>query len=248
MACMALAGVVLFAFFHPALFPFRPLPHQQQTAVFIGCGVVFVLGLLTLVASVRTLRYRRFRAWECAEGFLAFDQADKLQAALRWDQIQAVWHRVSVTTANEGGGAHYTHHYSVQGPDGREIELNYPHLWKRIETEFVRLHLPQALTTINTGGSVSFLSVIASRQGLATNPSVSHLREKLLPGSVLPRMIPWPSLSCIRVKRSLLEFEAWSMARKPVFQTALSDTPNVCLLKALVQTMSGGRVTWLEQA
>ena len=166
--------------------------------------------------------------------------------ALRWDQIQAVWHKVTATTDSHGV-TRYTHTHSVQGSAGREIVLNYPHLWQRIEHEFARLHLPQALATINTGGSVSFLSVIVSGQGLATNSSVSNVREKLLPGSVPPRIIPWPTLSCIRVKENLIEFEAWSMARKPLFHTTLSHTPNVCLLKALVQTVSGGRVTWLER-
>ena len=63
LACMALAGIALLAFVNPALFPtLPPLPRQHQTAVFVGCGVIFVLGLVTLVAGARTLRYRRCRA------------------------------------------------------------------------------------------------------------------------------------------------------------------------------------------
>lgn len=214
--------------------------------------VLFVLALLAglscLAAGFYLLKYSRFRAWECDAGFLELNERGALSAALRWDHIQTVWHRVKVSTYSRGG-TRYEHTYSVQGPDGKEVTLNYPDLWQRIEYEFVRLHLPQALATIQTGSAVSFGGVVVSAQGIASGPVIYYYQHRTMPNTKPPWQLAWQAIPWITVRDGMIEFtppERGLISYTPPIFARLSDVPNLCLLRALVQALTNGQMRWIE--
>src|SRR5262249_11252416 len=153
------------------------------------CIVALLVGILLLLNGWSRLKYRRFQAWECEQGFLEFDERGAVTAALRWDHIQTIWHRVKISSTAQGGTSHF-HTYAVQGPGGKEVILNYPDLWQRIEYEFVRLHFQEALATIHAGSNVSFGCVVVSAQGIASAPANAALK-KALPNPTLPWQFIW---------------------------------------------------------
>ncbi len=206
-----------------------------------------LFGILLLIAGFSGLKYRRFRAWECEAGFLEFDQQGEVKAALRWDHIQTVWHRVNSVSSSRGGTTHF-HTYCIQGLSGKEVVLNYPDLWQRIEYEFARLQLPQALATIHAGGGVSFGSVVVWAQGIASGP-VTYYLNKARPNPKKPWQLAWQAIPWITVHNGWIEFTPPSgviVYHAPIL-ARFSDLPNICLLKALVQALTNGHIQWIEK-
>jgi hypothetical protein len=240
------AGVMLYATLHPSFASTAPFARAPGSDAYIGCSIALLIGCVALASGIKAFKYLGFRAWECSEGFLEYDNTGSLRAALRWDQIQIVWHRVKVSNSSRSD-TRYHHTYSVLSFDGREVTLSYPHLWKRIEQEFVRLHLPQALATLNAGQTLSFHGIVLSQQGIANQPVAIRSSGMVVPNSDQPWHIPWQTISNIRVKRATIELEGPGLTCKTGTLLMLASVSNVCLLKAVVRTLQSGRVNWIEQ-
>jgi hypothetical protein len=108
----------------------------------------------------------------------------------------------------------HNHTYSVLGFDGREVTLNYPHLWRRIENEFVRLHLSQELANLNAGQTLSSHGIVVSQQGIANQPGAIRSSGMVVPNSDRSWHLPWQAITGIRVKRATIELEGPGLTYK----------------------------------
>ncbi len=245
----SLVGGLLCLIFAGGLLGYILLSAQRFSVSGLILGIFALgVGMVLLVSSISRLNYWRFCAWECDAGFLEFDGRGALNAALRWDQIQTVWHRVKVSTSRTGTG--YEHIYSVQKPDGKEVTLNYPDLWQHIESEFAHLHLPQALATVQAGQAVSFGGVVVSAQGIASGSVIYYYQNRTMPNTKSSWQIAWQAIPSITVTGGMIEFtppERGLVSYTPPIFARLSDVPNLCLLRALVLALTNGRVRWIEQ-
>lgn len=109
--------------------------------------------------------------------------------------------------------------------------------WKWIESEFVRQHFPQALAMFNAGQREPFNAVSVSQQGVS--------KETLYqPGG---SMISLQHLAHVRISSMELYFEGrGAFLRLEVVRVPVSETANVCLLEALLRTVTGGRIVRIE--
>jgi ABC-type transport system involved in multi-copper enzyme maturation permease subunit len=228
--CIATIGILL-ALFIPALRGFVGVSGIVVFLFMVAFGLLISLSALAYVRSGKT--------YECTEGFLEVDKDGAVKAAVRWDQIQVLWHKIFV--ARSGNDPHNNtylkHTYSVGTANGGEIKVEYPQLWKRIESEFVRRHFPQALAMFNAGQRVPFNAVSVSQQGV--------IKETLYqPGG---SMIALQDLAHVRISSMELYFEGrGAFLRLEVVRVPVSETANVCLLEALLNTVTGGRIVRIE--
>ena len=234
--CIGTIGTLLMVFvplFIPAL---RGLVGVSWIAFFV---LTAAFGLVLLSLSALTLRgyVRGSKAYECTEGFLQVDKDGAVKAAVRWDQMQVLWHRIHVqTTYNVSTHSYNTslaHTYSVGTANGAKFPIDSERLWKRIEEEFVRRHFPQALAMFNAGQRLPFNSVSVSQLG-------GVIKEILYePGRI---GISLQNLAHVRIRSTDLCFEG----RAEVVRVPVSETANVCLLEALLNTVTGGRIVRIE--
>lgn len=260
-------GTGLYATLNPTFPPTAVLAFPREWYTYIGCAIGGLAGVGAFLYGLDMLKKLRMRAWECEEGFLVFDEKGMPSAALRWDQIQQFWCEVKVSHGARGGTI-YERTYWVQGMGGQEVKLNYPHLWRRMENEFVHLHLPEALATINAGQSVSFYGVVVSAQGIANQPTALHIPRELSrslgqikqPTALTQRitswaqsgskpqpwLLTWSMLTGIKLSKATIEFVGPGLDYRSGTILPLGSVSNVCLLGALVQTLSGGRLALLR--
>jgi len=227
----------LLALFIPALRGFV----GASGIVFFVFSAAFGLVLLHLAALGR--RDLRRRAYECTEGFLEVDKDGAVKAAVRWDQMQVLWHRqFFARSGNMSGNGNWDSHlednYIVGTANGGEINVEYAQLWKRIESEFVRRHFPQALAMFNAGQCVPFNAVSVSQRGVLNE-------TRYRPGGT--GMIALQDLAHVKIGSTELCFEGGRpFPHAEVVRVPVSETANVCLLEALLNTVTGGRIVRIE--
>lgn len=198
MACTGMIGTLI-ALLAPRLVSFFGVSIIWGPLFIAAFGFV----LLSLAALGWRSQLRGSKAYECTERFLEVDKDGAVKAAVRWDQMQVLWHRIGVTSSGLIGasGSRNTYlqdTYSVGMANGVEINVEYARLWKRIEGEFVRRHFLQALALFNAGQRVPFNSVSVSQQGVS--------KETLYrPGST--SMISLQNLAHVKIRSMELCFE-----------------------------------------
>jgi hypothetical protein len=130
------------------------------------------------------------------------------------------------------------HNYIVGTANGGETNVNNKQFWKRIESEFVRQHFPQALAMFNAGQRVPFNAVSVSQQGVSKEILYQPGRTSL---------IALPNLAHVRIRSMELYFEGrGAFLQAEVVRVPLSETANLCLLEALLNTVTGGRIVRIE--
>ena len=225
--------VVFVPLFIPAL---RGFVGVSWIAFFV---LTAAIGLVLLSLSALTLRghVRGDKAYECTEGFLQVDKDGAVKAAVRWDQMQVLWHRRHVQrTFNTSTNSYSTtlvDTYSVGTANGAQFPIVSTQLWKRIEEAFVPRHFPQALAMFNAGQRVPFNAVSVSQLG--------GVGKEILykPGII---GISLQNLAHVRISSTELCFAG----RAEVVRVPVSETANVCLLEALLKTVTGGRVVCIS--
>lgn len=212
----------------------------------IGLGLILTgIGLLLLCfcayTLVNRLRGSTDKGYECTEGFLQVDKTGAIKSALRWDQMQGLWDRVrgyQTGGAQSGHSTTYVHTYSVSAMNGLETRIDFPGLWQRIKDEYVRRTLPQAMAMFNTGQLVPFNTLLVNRQGISQDPS--HLPGK-------SDMVSWQELTRVYMQGLDLCFEGKSsFLQLHILRVPISQTANLCLLEAMLFTVSGGRIPFIE--
>src|SRR5712692_490402 len=143
MACTGMIGTLI-ALLAPRLVSFFGVSIIWWPLFIAASGFV----LLSLAALGWRSQLRGSKAYECTEGVLEVDKRGAVKAAVRWDQMQVLWHRIGVASSGQIGvsGSRNTYlqdTYSVGMANGVEINVDYARLWKRIEGEFVRRHFLQ---------------------------------------------------------------------------------------------------------
>jgi len=240
--CTGTIGTLLLLFipvFIPAL---RGLGGVSGIGFFVFTAA-FGLVLLSLAALMLRGQMRGSKAYACTEGFLEVDKDGAVKAAVRWDQMQVLWHRIFVASSgimNRTGSRNTSlqDSYSVGTANGVEINVEYAQLWKRIEGEFVRRHFPQALALFNAGQRVPFNAVSVSQQGVSKETLYQPGRTSL---------ISLQNLAHVKIRSMELCFEGGgAFLQAEVVRVPVSETANVCLLEALLHTVSGGRIVRIE--
>lgn len=151
-----------------------------------GFSIVFMLllALLCLAAAAYylvgyPLRYRSWRIYGCADGFVLLKGTDAIPC--RWDQIAFVWQRV-VRYYRNGVYAGTSFKYTVQRADGVQIIVtqifrNGNELGNRIQREATSRLAPQAFAAVQRGQTLPFGRFSLSRQGLTTPRGMFPWRE-----------------------------------------------------------------------
>ena len=240
--CTGTIGTLL-ALFIPVFIPaLRGLVGVSAIGFFVFTAA-FGLILISLAALALRGHVRGSKAYECTEGFLEVDKDGTVKAAARWDQMQVLWHRIHVASSGvmSSNGSRNTYlqdNYSVGTANGGEINVGSAQLWKRIEGEFLHRHFPQALAMFNAGQRVPFNAVSVSQQGVSKETLYQPGRTSL---------ISLQNLAHVRIRSTELCFEGGSaFLQAEVVRVPVSETANLCLLEALLNTVSGGRIVRIE--
>jgi hypothetical protein len=202
-----------------------------------GLVCVLVGGAILLNA----LHNRNLRVYVHEQGLVYLKRNSN--EVIRWDQIAFVWHKVKKTTSTTStrnpSTGHTTsststttyHSYIVQRAGGAKVVFGHTfshlrELGQTIEHESARYLLPQATAAFNSGQPVVFGKMYVNFSG------VSDGRKTL----------PWSELRSIKVDenngtiaiRKQGKWLNWS-------NLALSETPNILVFEALVNSIVGTR-------
>jgi len=217
------------------------LAHPQGALQGTGPSLLLTgIGVLLLCFSAYSLIHRlrgsKDMGYECTEGFLQVDKRGALKSALRWDQMQGLWERVEVAQykSQSNPQTSYRTICSVAATSGLETRIDYPDLWRRIKDEFVRRNLPQVIALFNAGRQVPFNTLLVNQQGISQDPS--HMPGK-------SDTVSWQELTRVYKTNHDLCFEgSHTFLQLHILRVPISQTANLCLLDALLYTVSGGRV------
>ena len=199
-------------------------------------GIGVLLLCFSAYSLINRLRGSKDMGYECTEGFLQVDKRGALKSALRWDQMQGLWERVEVAQykSQSNPQTSYRTICSVAATSGLETRIDYPDLWRRIKDEFVRRNLPQVIALFNAGRQVPFNTLLVNQQGISQDPS--HMPGK-------SDTVSWQELTRVYKTNHDLCFEgSHTFLQLHILRVPISQTANLCLLDALLYTVSGGRV------
>lgn len=198
---------------------------SQLAAFLIIAGCAFALLLIVLGD---TLLFLNKRVYVCPGGLLYLH--GKKTDAIRWDQVEAVWQRVTRRTSY-GIQVAITHLYTLRRNDGATFKFddhlgNVAALGNTIVSETARLLWPRCIAAYQAGQTVAFGQISLNQQG------VSKGKE----------LLPWQEVREINVNRGFIViWKAGNPARR--WKTiAAYLIPNVNVFMALVDSiLNSGR-------
>ena len=197
-------------------------------------GLIFII--FPGVGIVRAYRNRVLRVFVYDAGLLYLGRTST--QAVRWQNIQAVWHKVVVEThtSTDGKGhtstsTSYKHIYTLALTDGATLKLDETfaklrELGKAIEIETAPILFPMALRTYQAYQTVQFGPISLTPQAL-------YHRNNMLPWNELKSINIDESHGNIIIKKHGKLFR-WGSA-------SLGDVPNIEVFRMLVQHITG---TW----
>ena len=202
-------------------------------------GLVFVL--IGGLALLKAFRNRNLRVYVHEQGVVYLKRNGN--EVIRWDQIAAVWHKVkkrTSTTSTRNPSTGYTttststtiyHSYIVQRADGAKVVFDgtfsrLRELGQTIEQGSARYLLPRAIAAFNAGQPVVFGKMYVNFSGVSDGK----------------KTLPWSELKSIKVDenngtiaiRKQGKWLNWS-------NLSLSETPNILVFEALVNSIVGSR-------
>jgi hypothetical protein len=202
--------------------------------IITAIGLIFVI--FPGVGIVQTYRNRVLRVFVYDAGLLYLGRTS-IQA-VRWQNIQAVWHNVIVQThTSTDGEGHtststtYKHIYTLALSDGATLKLDETfaklrELGKTIEVETARFLFPTVLSTYQTYQTVQF-------GPLSLTPQALYHRNNMLPWNELKSINIDESHGNIIIKKHRKLFR-WGAV-------SLGEVPNVEVFRMLVQHITGIR-------
>lgn len=183
--------------------------------------ILIVIPFLAIIWAFGALGSSNLRVYLFTNGFIA--ARGKKGDVFRWDQIQAVWEKV---TTNRSGNA-FT--YTVQRNDGKTTKISSQlvkvrDLGVQIMREVMRIQLPQAKAAYNGGQTLSFGKVNVNLQG------VNNGKE----------LVPWDQIGNMTVAQgSILIGKDGRQLKWSTVKAA--DVPNLSVLIALVNQVAQGQ-------
>lgn len=145
---------------------------------------------------------------------------------VRWDEIAGVWQNITRRYYN-GVYTGTTHVYTLQTYDKKKLTFNdtlknVEELGNTIQKEVSNRHLPRAMETYNSGGTVSFGTVSVNRLGLTKGD----------------KTLPWNEIQGVQIKKGYIQIKKqgkWlNWANIPV-----SAIPNMLVFLTLVDRIVG---------
>ncbi len=141
------------------------LKSDDRIPLIIIGGVCVLVGWLLVENWLRT---RNLSVTVTADGLT--QNKNGTLTSVRWDEIVGIWQAVTKRYYN-GVYSGTTHVYTVQKADGKKLVFkdvlkNVEELGNTIQSEATKRHLPRALETYNSGGTVTFGNLSLNRTGL----------------------------------------------------------------------------------
>lgn len=177
---------------------------------------LYVVPILILVWGIYTLINSNLRVYVFTNGFI--NAKGRRSEVIRWDQIQAIWEKV--TRSSYGNTLTYT--YTVQRNDGQTFRQGSPLQNSRdmglsMMREVVKVQLPLVKAAYGAGQVLAFGPIKVDMQGLNNGKE----------------MVPWQQISRLAVKNGVVSLEQngrqlkWSTVKA-------ADVPNLSVLISLV--------------
>jgi hypothetical protein len=188
-------------------------------SVALGGGIAFLVARQAGKGLLLTLQTARQSGGVlvCTEGMLFLDHAQP--AAVRWDEIETVWHTVTYGSAI---------HTLVRCRDGRKFAftdaLSLGGLRERIDGALVPRLLPEAMTTYRRGDGVLFGVLAISQLGIHKGT----------------RLIPWSAIAHLHVAEAGILITGKSGL--PLLLVATRAVPNAAVFEALANAIRTGQI------
>jgi hypothetical protein len=195
-----------------------PVVAMPLLTLLCGAGAVYYL-------IAYPLRYRSWRIYECAEGFVLLKGSEVIPC--RWDEIACIWQRI-VAYYSRGAYTGSSFKYIIQRADGGQIILTQLfhriyRLGERIQLELQTRLVPQALAAVKEGQTLPFGPFSLSQQGLTTPKGV----------------IPWNEVQQVRTQFNWVTIER--RGQRPDASAGRVDTvPNLQVFLTVADKVAHG--------
>ncbi len=182
---------------------------------------LLIIPILAIIWAVNSLRACNLRVYIFTNGFI--HARGKSGEAVRWDQIQAIWEKVTRSRYSN------TFLYTVQRSDGKVFRQGSPlvncrDMGVRMMREVTKVHLPAAKAAYNAGQTLTFGPVNVTMQGLNNGKE----------------MVPWDQIGRITLQQGKLGFEKEGRTLT-LSSVKTADIPNLSVLIALVNSVVQGQ-------
>lgn len=200
-----------------------------------------VLGLCGIISLILAIGNRKMRVDVYEQGFAAINKQGTKE--IRWDQITQVWHKLEevkstmVKDPKTGESTPQTRKvsldvYAIQCADGTtcEIDTSMYGLSKFspfIEQNYPRYLLPRVLTSYQSGTPFTAGTLTVSSSGVSNTQSNGQVQ------------LEWGSFDFLEVDRKTGAIRIYQGGQPQPWSTiALTDTPNIAVFEALVNTVA----------
>lgn len=204
----------------------------------LSIGVILIL--IGIIALILAFGNRKLRAYVYEQGFIFVNKEGP--KTVRWEQITQVWHKleeVKTTTEKDpktGASTSKTSKistdvYTVQSSDGTTctIDTSYYGLsafGPVLEQTYPRYLLPRILASYRAGNPITFGTLMVSASGISNGTA----------------QLAWGSFTAIEVDTKKGDITLRHGAESQPWSTiSITDTPNIVLFEALVNTIASGR-------
>lgn len=209
----------------------------EEWLMTVGLG----MGLVGIIAIILALRNRKMRVEVYEQGFVATSKQGTKE--IRWDQITHVWHKleeiVATTMKDPQTGASTPETrkssldvYAVQCADGTTCEIDTSFYGLStfapvLEQTYPRYLFPQALASYQAGTPLSFGTLTVSSTGVRNTQSDGDVQ------------LVWGRFEAIEIDKKKGNITIRRGAGSELWSTiSLTDTPNVAVFEALVNTLA----------
>lgn len=200
-----------------------------------------VLGLCGIIALILAFSNRKMRVDVYEQGFVAINKQGTKE--IRWDQITQVWHKLEevkstmVKDPKTGESTSQTRKisldvYTVQCADGTVCEIDtsiygLSNFIPFIEQNYPRYLFPRVLASYHSGTPFTAGALTVSSSGVSNTQSDSQVR------------LEWGSFDSLEVDRKTGGIKVYRGGQpQPWSAIALTNTPNIAVFEALVNTIA----------
>ncbi|MDQ2886446.1 MAG: hypothetical protein M3Y39_10190 [Chloroflexota bacterium] len=195
------------------------------------CSALAFLLFLTYHSDIT---YQKTSLTVCERGLLGYNESTRDVTAILWDTIESVWCDVARVYSSDAGDKRrrFGWKYVFQCNDGQRFAFSgYEGAFALsyvVDREINARLLPGAIAAYDAGRTVSFGAIQISQEGL----QVGH------------KAIPWQNILSIEMEGEQI------IVRLPDWQSWVGNskaaTPNVSVLKALIQYISAGEKNLMD--
>lgn len=197
-------------------------PRFWQGAFYLVLFFVMCILASWGVAGRSKKNFKFYRAYICSYGILRLADDNSDIEIIHWEQIEKIWRRVRMFyPVNDSDKRTYRCTYKMQRSDGKlftfEGATELKDFGTIVEEEVTARLLPQILDAYNSGTPIAFGKLKLSLEG------VSFKNE----------IFSWNEILEIKVSSDSIEVRL--LGRQGWLGIPASETPNVCVLEALIR-------------